>query len=72
MKDLNSYIEDLLDENGEIPPFDPENVDIEKLQSDVATLFSDIFSGKAKGEEGEMVINMNGKPQIVKFKSYSL
>lgn len=48
MKDINSYIEDLLDENGEIPPFDPESVDIEKLQSDVATLFSDIFSGKAK------------------------
>lgn len=75
MKDLMSYIEDQLDENGELPSFDPSSIPPERwdtLQENVANSLRSIFDGSAKGEEREMVLEMNGEKHIVKYIAYNL
>lgn len=59
-----SYIEDQLDENGELPDFDPEAVDenvIKGLTSNIMQSLDDIFSGRAKYETREKVIDLGNR-----------
>lgn len=75
MKDLMSYIEDQLNENGELPNFDPSGIPAERwdsLQENVANSLKSLFDGSAKGEEKEMVVEMNGKKHTVKYIAYNL
>lgn len=70
-----TYIEDQLDENGELPSFDPSSISSEKLntlQENVANSLKNLFDGSAKGEEREMVLEMNGEKHIVKYITYNL
>lgn len=75
MKDLMSYIEDQLDENGELPSFDPSSISAERwdsLQENVTNSLKGLFDGSIKGEEKEMVVEMNGKKHTVKYIAYNL
>lgn len=75
MKDLMSYIEDQLNENGELPSFDPSSISPERLntlQENVANSLKSLFDGSAKGVEKEMVLEMNGEKHIVKYIAYNL
>lgn len=70
-----SCIEDQLDENGELPSFDPSSISSEKLntlQENVTNSLKSLFDGSAKGEEKEMVLEMNGEKHIVKYIAYNL